>query len=78
MLRIVANTQFPHENPGSAPCSTLKGKRRTLALAANTVINQKYGFADRHGKIVIAPRYGGAFPFLHGYGMVWIGCREHA
>jgi len=41
-----------------------------------TVINQKYGFADRHGKIVIAPKYDGAFPFEHGYAIVCIGCRE--
>jgi hypothetical protein len=41
-----------------------------------TVINQKYGFADRHGKIVIAPKYDGALPFEHGYAIVCIGCRE--
>ena len=41
-----------------------------------TVINQKYGFADRHGKIVIPAKYDGAFPFMHGYAVVCIGCRE--
>jgi hypothetical protein len=41
-----------------------------------TVINEKYGFADRHGKLIIAPKYDGAFPFEHGYTVVCIGCRE--
>jgi hypothetical protein len=41
-----------------------------------TVINEKCGFADRHGNIVIAPKYDGASPFEHGYSVVCIGCRE--
>lgn len=41
-----------------------------------TVINRKYGFADRHGTVVIAAKYDGAFPFTHGYAVVCIGCRE--
>jgi len=41
-----------------------------------TVINKKYGFADRHGKIVIPAKYDGAFPFEHGHAVVCIGCRE--
>lgn len=41
-----------------------------------TVINEKYGFADRHGKLIVAPKYDGAFPFEHGYTVVCIGCRE--
>jgi hypothetical protein len=41
-----------------------------------TVINGKIGFADRHGKIVIAPKYDGADSFKDGYAVVCIGCRE--
>ena len=39
-------------------------------------VNKRYGFADRHGKIVIAPKYDGASPFEHGYAVVCLGCRE--
>jgi len=41
-----------------------------------TAINRKYGFADRHGKVVIPAKYDGALPFDHGYAVVCIGCRE--
>ena len=41
-----------------------------------TVINEKIGFADRHGKIVIGPKYDGADSFRDGYAVVCIGCRE--
>lgn len=41
-----------------------------------TVINKKYGFADRHGKIVVAAKYDGAFPFVNGYAVVCIDCHE--
>ena len=41
-----------------------------------TFVNKKYGFADRQGKIVIAPQYDGASPFQDGYAVVCIGCRE--
>lgn len=40
------------------------------------VVNNKYGFADRHGKMVIPAKYDGAFPFMHGHAVVCIGCRE--
>jgi hypothetical protein len=39
-------------------------------------VNKKYGFADRQGKIVIAPQYDGAGPFEHGFAVVCLGCRE--
>ena len=38
------------------------------------VKNQKYGFADRNGKIVIPPRYDGAMPFERGRAKVCLGC----
>lgn len=41
-----------------------------------TVVNKKYGFADRHGKIVIPAKYDGAFPFEHGHAVLCMGCRE--
>ena len=41
-----------------------------------TVINKKYGFANRQGKIVIPAKYDGAFPFEHGHAVVCIVCRE--
>ncbi|HXZ81231.1 MAG TPA: WG repeat-containing protein [Terriglobales bacterium] len=41
-----------------------------------TVINEKYGFADRQGRIVVAPRYDWAAPFEKGHAEVCIGCRE--
>jgi hypothetical protein len=34
----------------------------------------KYGFADRHGKVVIPPRYDGAWPFQGGHAKVCSGC----
>lgn len=40
------------------------------------VVNEKYGFANRQGKIVVAPNYDWASPFEHGYAAVCIGCRE--
>jgi hypothetical protein len=39
-------------------------------------VNKKYGFANRQGKIVIAPKYDGAGQFRHGYAEVCLGCRE--
>ena len=39
-------------------------------------VNKKCGFADRYGKIVIAPKYDGVSPFEHGYAEVCVGCRE--
>ena len=36
--------------------------------------NQKYGFADQSGKVVIAPRYDGAMPFEKGRARVCLGC----
>jgi len=39
------------------------------------LVNRRYGFADRHGKIVIAPKDDGASPFEHGYAVVFLGCR---
>ena len=41
-----------------------------------TVVNEKYGFANRKGKIVIAPKYDWASPFERGYAEVCMGCRE--
>jgi hypothetical protein len=41
-----------------------------------TVINEKYGFANRQGKIVVGPKYDWASRFKHGYAAVCIGCRE--
>ena len=41
-----------------------------------TVVNEKYGFADRKGKIVITPKYDWASPFKHGSAQVCIGCHE--
>jgi hypothetical protein len=41
-----------------------------------TVINEKYGFANRQGRIVVLPKYDWASPFKHGYAAVCIGCRE--
>jgi len=41
-----------------------------------TIVNEKYGFANRQGKIVIKPVYDGASPFEHGYGKVCNQCRE--
>ena len=38
------------------------------------VKNHQYGFADRNGKIVIAPRYDGAMPFEKGRAKVCLGC----
>ena len=41
-----------------------------------TVVNGKYGFADRHGNIIIATKYDWVSPFTHGYAAVCMGCRE--
>lgn len=38
--------------------------------------NQKYGFADRNGKIVVPARYDGAMPFEGGRAKVCLGCVE--
>jgi hypothetical protein len=40
------------------------------------VKNHKYGFADRNGKIVIAPRGDGAMPFEKGRAKVCLGCMD--
>jgi hypothetical protein len=36
--------------------------------------DQKYGFADRKGKVVIPPQYDGAMPFDGGHAKVCLGC----
>jgi hypothetical protein len=41
-----------------------------------TVSDEKYGFANRRGQIVITPAYDWASPFKHGYAAVCNGCRE--
>jgi hypothetical protein len=41
-----------------------------------TVIDKKYGFADRQGRIVIPAKYDGASAFEHGHAVVCMGCRE--
>jgi WG containing repeat len=41
-----------------------------------TVLKGKYGFANRHGKVVIRPAYDWASPFWKGYAEVCNGCRE--
>jgi hypothetical protein len=38
--------------------------------------NDKYGYADRKGKIVIAPVYDGALPFENGVAKVCSGCKD--
>jgi hypothetical protein len=38
--------------------------------------NQKYGFADPKGKIVVPPQYDGAMPFEGGRAKVCVGCAE--
>jgi hypothetical protein len=39
-------------------------------------VNKKYGYANPQGKIVIATKYDGVWPFKRGYAMVCVGCRE--
>jgi hypothetical protein len=41
-----------------------------------TVVNGKYGFANRQGRIVIKPAYDWASRFEHGYAEVCYHCRE--
>jgi hypothetical protein len=41
-----------------------------------TVVNDKYGFANTQGKIVIKPAYDWASPFDHGYASACNQCRE--
>ncbi len=41
-----------------------------------TIVNGKYGFANRKGKIVIKPNYDWASPFEHGYAAACNHCRE--
>lgn len=38
--------------------------------------NDKWGYANINGKIVIQPKYDGALPFENGSGKVCIGCRS--
>jgi hypothetical protein len=40
------------------------------------VVNKKFGYADRQGKIVIEPKYDGYSQFENGYAVVCVGCRE--
>lgn len=44
---------------------TRKGERKGQS-SGRFVKDHKYGFADRNGNIVIAPRYDGAMPFEKG------------
>ena len=39
-------------------------------------VDKKYGYANPLGKIVIAPKYDGVWPFEHGTAVVCVGCRE--
>jgi hypothetical protein len=41
-----------------------------------TVVDGKYGFADRQGRVVIKPAYDWASPFDHGSAQVCNHCRE--
>jgi hypothetical protein len=41
-----------------------------------TVKNEKYGFANRKGQLVIAPVYDGALAFQNGRAIVCKGCRD--
>jgi hypothetical protein len=41
-----------------------------------TVVSNKYGFANRQGKIVVKPAYDWASPFSRGYAQVCNQCRE--
>lgn len=40
-----------------------------------TVVDHKYGFANRHGRIVIKPAYDWASPFDHGFAQACNHCR---